>query len=99
MVNECGINHSLFQKCHHNLTFAKVSANVSLHPNYSKEFCDYKNTNVEGIQKSISLFNWEKAFENLSINEEVGLLNSTLLNMFCNYIQNKIVKRGYRDLQ
>ena len=50
-----------------------------------------------GMQKSISLFNWEKAFENLSINEKVGLLNNTLLNTFCNYIPNKMVKCSYRD--
>ena len=81
----------------HNLIFAKISANVSLPPNYSREVWIYKNTNVEEIQNSISLFNWEKAFENLSINEKVGLLNNTLLNIFRNYITNKIVKCRYRD--
>ena len=58
---------------------------------------DYKNANVEGIQKSIFLFNWEKAFESLSIYEKVGLLSNTLLNIFRNYIPNKIVKCSYRD--
>ena len=45
---------------------------MSLPPNYRTEVWDYKNANAEGIQKSISLFNWEKSFENLSINEKVG---------------------------
>ena len=84
IVSECGIDHYFFQTCHHNLIFAKISANVSLSQNYSREVWDYKNANVEGIRKSISLFNWEKAFENLSINEKVGLLNNTLFNIFCN---------------
>ena len=70
---------------------------MSLPPNYSREVWDYKNANVEGIQKSISLFNQEKAFENLSTKEKVGLLNNTLLNIFRNYIPNKIVKCSYRD--
>ena len=45
---------------------------MSLPLNYSTEVLDHKNANAEGIQKSISLFNWEKAFENLSVNEKVG---------------------------
>ena len=55
---------------------------------YSREVWNYKNANAEGIQQSISCFNWKKAFENLSINEKVDLLNATLLNIFRNYIPN-----------
>ena len=40
----------------------------------------------------------EKAFENLSVNEKVGLLNNILLNIFRNYILNKIVKGSSGDL-
>ena len=49
------------------------------------------------MQKSISIFNYEKVFANISINEKVGLLKNTLLNIFRNYIPNKIVKCNYRD--
>ena len=42
-------------------------------------------------------FNLKKAFENISINKKVDLLNATLLNVFHNYIPNKIVKYSYRD--
>ena len=73
-----------------------ISANISLPPSYSREVWDYKNANVEEIQKPTSLFNWEKAFENLSIDEKVGLLNNILLNLFRNFIPNKIVKSSYK---
>ena len=33
----------------------------------------------------------EKAFENLSLNQKIGLLNNSLLNIFHNYIPTKIV--------
>ena len=66
-------------------------------PNYSREVWDYKNANVEEIQKSVSIFNWKKSFENFSTNQKVGLLNNTLLNIFCNCIPNKIVKCSYRN--
>ena len=97
LISEYGIDHSLFQTCHHNLIFGKINAKIPVPPAYSREVWDYKNANAEGIQKSISRFNWKKAFENLSINEKVDLLNATLLNIFRNYIPNKIVKCSYRD--
>ena len=78
IVSESGIDHSLFQTCHHNPIFAKISANLSLPTNYSRKR--------------------EKAFKILSINEKLGILNNTLLNIFRNNIPNKIVKCGYRDL-
>ena len=52
--------------------------------------------NVQEKQKSIYLFNWEKAFENISTDENDGLLNNPL-NIFRNYILNKIVKYIYID--
>ena len=58
---------------------------------------DYKNINLEGLQKSTNLFNREKGFEKLSIIEKVDLLNSILLNKFHNYIRNKIVKSSCQD--
>ena len=57
IVSEFGIDHSLFQTCHHNLIFAKISANMFLPLNYNREVWDYKNANVEGMQKPMSLFN------------------------------------------
>ena len=86
LVSEYGIGHSLFQTCHHKLIFGKIKAKIPVSPACSREVWDYKN--AKDIQKCISLFNWKKAFENLSINEKVDLLNATLLNIFRNYIPN-----------
>ena len=97
LISEYCIDHSLFQTCHHNLIFGKINAKILVPPAYSRDAWDYKNENTEGIQQSISRFNWKKAFENLSFNEKVNFLNATLLNIFRNYIPNKIVKCSYRD--
>ena len=90
LISEYGIDHSLFQTCHHNLIFGKITAKIPVPPAYSRAVWDYKNANAEGIQKSISRFNWKKAFENLAINEKVNLLNATLLNIFRDYIKKKL---------
>ena len=48
-------------------------------------------------KKGISSFNWKKAFENLSIDAKVELLNETLLNIFRNCIPNKKIECDYRQ--
>ena len=96
LVCEYDIDNSLFQTCHHNLFFGKINAKIPVPPAYSREVWEHQNANAEGSQQSIFRFNWNKAFKNLSINEKVDLLNATLLNIFRNYIPNKIVKRSYR---
>ena len=45
--------------------------------------------NIENINREISKFEWNAAFENLSVDEKVEFLNKTLLNIFRNYIPNK----------
>ena len=74
LISEYGIDHSLFQTCHHNLISGKFNPKIPVPLAYSREVWDYKNANAEGIQQSISRFNWKKAFENLLIDEKVHLL-------------------------
>ena len=54
-----------------------------------------KKANIENVKKAISNFDWNKAFENLSLDEKVDFLNKTLVNVFRNYIPNKKVKCDY----
>ena len=51
--------------------------------------------NIENINKAISNFNWTRAFENISVDKKVELLNETLLNICRNYIPNKEIKCDY----
>ena len=66
-------------------------------PVYVREVWDYNKPNVENIKKAVSNFNWSRAFENLSVDEKVELLNKTLVNIFWNYIPNKKIKCDYRQ--
>ena len=81
MVSDCEIDRFLIQTCH---LFLQRSMLKLCSPSYSREVWDYKYANVKGIKNSISLFSWKKAFENLSSNEKVDLLASSL-NIFRNY--------------
>ena len=43
------------------------------------------------MNKTINQLNWQGSFTNLPINEQVNLSNSTLTNIFSNFIPNKLV--------
>ena len=70
---------------------------VPLPLTYVQQVWDYEKENIENIKKAISSFDWNKAFENLSVDEKVDFLNKTLLNIFRNYIPNKKIKYDYRQ--
>ena len=89
VISNYGVDVSLFNKCHHNIIHGKIDIRVPLPPVYVREVWDCSKANVENIKKAVANFNWKRAFENLSVDEKVELLNETLLNIFRNYIPNK----------
>ena len=91
------VDISIFEKCHHNISFGKIGIHIPLTPAYVSTVFDYSKANSENIKKAISSFNWNKAFENYSTDAIVELLNENLLNIFKNYIPNKKIKCDYRQ--
>ena len=89
VISNHGVDVSIFDKCHRNIIYSKIIICVPLPPTYVREFWDHKKANIENIKKSISNFDWNKAFEILPVDEKVDVLNKTLLNIFRNYISNK----------
>ena len=61
-------------------------------PPYFREIWDYKNVNIECIQKSINNFDWTRAFQNRNCNEQCKILSEALLNILRNFIPHKIKK-------
>ena len=45
---------------------------------------------------AISAFNWDMAFQNKDTNDKSKILNETLVNIFNNFILNKISKFDYK---
>ena len=50
------------------------------------EVWHYKDANTELIRRAINEFNWQRAFLNTNVNEKVDIFNSTILNIFSNFI-------------
>ena len=95
VISNHGVDVSIFEKCHHNIIYDKINIRVPLPPTYVREFWDNEKANIEHIKKAISNFDWNKAFENLSVDEKVDFLHKTLLNIFRNSIPNKKIKCDY----
>ena len=73
-----------------------VQVLISLPPPYYREVWDYKNTDPVCIECAISLVNWNDVFSNKTADEKVKSLNNILLNIFRNFIPNKVVKGDYK---
>ena len=97
LVYEIGVHPSLYSTCHHQIAYAKISFKVFFPPSYVREVWHYKEARVDLINRSIESFNWEKSFENLNVNEQVNILNSTLLNIFRNFIPNEMITCRAKD--
>ena len=54
--------------------------------------------NTEAIQKAIFAFNWYMALQNKDINKKIKIMNETSLNIFNDFIPNKISKFDYNKL-
>ena len=58
---------------------------------------NYKKSNVEGVEECIGLVNWDVMFNNNSVHKQVSIFNEILLNIFSNFIPNKVVTFDDRD--
>ena len=99
IISKHGVDVTIFEIYHHNIICGKINISEPPLPVYIREVWDYNKANIKNIKKAIPNFNWTKAFQNLSVDEKVELLNETLLNIYQNYIPNKKIKCDYRQPQ
>ena len=96
LTKNCGVERSLYEKCHPNIISGTLNFNIPLPPPYYRELWDFKSANTECIQKSINNFDWARAFQNQNCNEQCKILSETLLNIFRNFIPHKVKKFDYK---
>ena len=91
LIIESGVHPSLHEQCHHRIIYGKLSvSNVALPP-YTCKFWHYVKADFVAIRKSTEMFALNEYLENITCpNEQVKLLNEVLLNIYYNFIPNKI---------
>ena len=83
--------------CHHQIVFAKLSLKIEYLPLCEHLIYDYKNANEQLINRAIESFNWERSFESKNVHDQVYLFNKLILNIFHNFIPNKIITYNDKD--
>ena len=97
LVIHSGIHPSLHQNCHHQIIFCKLNLKTEYPPPYARQVWDYGKAQTDLINRAIDQFDWANFFLDKNINEQVIIFNRTILNIFHNFIQNKIILCDDRD--
>ena len=92
-----GVHASLHPNCKHQTVHATFNLNICYPPPYQRLTWDYKKADSEKIRKALDLVSWERLLGNKGINEQVSILNETILNVFSNYVPNKYITIDDKD--
>ena len=89
---ETGVHPSLHVQCHHHIIYGELSIRNITPPPYHRRVWYYDSAYVLAIRKSIQMFCWCESIGALMYpNQQVEMLTEILLNIFSNYIPNKII--------
>ena len=97
LVIDSGIHPSLHQNCCHQVIFCKFYLEIKYLSPYAHEVWNYGNTESDLINHAIDQFDWVNLFLDKNINAQVTLFNWNRLNIFHNFIPNKIILCDDRD--
>ena len=90
LITDFGVLSSLHPNCHHQLVYAKFDLNVYYPPPYERIIWRYNEANADHISRSLELFDWENAFLNCAIDEQVAIFNRTINNVISNFIPHEL---------
>ena len=91
LIMDAGVHISPHSKCHHQVIYAKLNLQIEYPPPYTREVRDYGKTQFDLINKAIENFDWNKLFSGQDIHDQVNLFNTEILNLFRNFISNKVI--------
>ena len=57
----------------------------------------YKKADPTNVRKVLDLVNWERLFDQKSIDGQAATFNDTILNTFCNFVTNKYMAIDDKD--
>ena len=97
IVMDSGVHLSLHEKCHHQIIYSKLNLRIEYPPPYIRKIWDYNRSETDSINRSIEIFDWPSLFSGKNVHEQVELFNKTLLNIFHNFIPNKIILCDDKD--
>ena len=91
LISESGVHSSLFDRCHHQIIYAKLNLKINFPKPYERLIWDFSRANINAIKRSLHNINWINALNNKSVNEKVNFLSDCLINIFTNFVPNKTI--------
>ena len=91
IVMDSGVHISLHEKCHYQIIYFKLNLKIEYPPPYIRKIWDYNGSKTYSINRSIEMFDWSYLFSGKNAQEQVEIFNKPLLNIFHNFILNKII--------
>ena len=87
LVMNSAVHSSLHSNCHHEIIHAKFNLEIFYPPPYERVVWHYHDANNDQIQRSISQFNWERAFlTRVLISKFRFLMELSILNIMTKFI-------------
>ena len=91
LIAKSGVHPSLHEHCHHQIARGKLSVSNITIPPFTGKIWFYDKADFFAIMKSIEMFNWKEHLNNIPCpNKHVKLLSEVVLNIYSNFIPNKI---------
>ena len=90
LVIDSGVHPSLHTNCHHQIVYCKLNLNIKFPPPCGRLVWDYNKADTEKIKKSIEQVYCENIFNHRSPHQQVAIFNKTIINIFSNFIPNRL---------
>ena len=98
LVVDSGTHSSLHPNCNHQIIHCKINFQVGYPPTYQRHVCDYAKANKDAILSALQNVDWHRLFATKTAHQQVNSLNDTILNVFTNFVLNKVITCDDRDL-
>ena len=89
LILECGVRDSLDNTVKHKIVFCRINVKIPPLPKHVRKIWHFNRANMELIKRAISLVSWDNILNNLNPNQQVDILNTTLLNIMSNFVPNE----------
>ena len=96
-VADSGVHSSLHINWHHQITYCKLNLIIEYPLPYQRLAWDYKKANLNPIKQALYQMNWSIILSNKDVHQQVNVLNSIILNVFTNYVSNKVITIDDKD--
>ena len=91
---DSGTHPSLHPNCRHQIIHCKINLQVEYPPPYQRHVWNYAKANKDAILSALQNVDWHRLFANKTVHQQMNLLNDIILNVFTNFVPNKVITCG-----